>query len=49
MNNHSKEIYYNSKSNHFEVLFFRIASTILLLFSLWIVSILVYYSFKNYN
>ena len=48
MNNPSKEIHYKSKSNHFEVLFFRIASILLLIFSLWIVSILVYYSFKNY-
>ena len=48
MNNHSKEIHYNSKTNHFEVLIFRLSSIIILFFSLWIVSILIYYSFNYY-
>jgi len=45
-NNHDKIDYYDNYQYWLD-LFFRISSIIIFLFSLWLVSILVYYSFKQ--
>ena len=40
---------FNEKYNNLVDFSYRIVSMLILLFSIWVVSILIYYSFKNKN